>query len=56
MNSPAQKTRRVIFGTVNVLVCKAANFCRFFYDVPWIMAAAPRAFAMPPSALARAER
>ena len=56
MNSPAQHMRRVIFGIVNVLVCKAGNFCRFFYDVSWIMAAVPRAFGMPPAALQRAER
>lgn len=56
MNSPAQNTRRVILGIVNVLVCKAANLCRFFLDVSWTMAAVPRAFGMPPDALQRAER
>jgi len=56
MNALAQNTCRVIFGIVNALVCKAANFSRFFYDVSWIMAAVPRAFGMPPAVLQRAER
>jgi hypothetical protein len=51
MNAAAQNTCRVIFGIVSVLVCKAANFCRFFYDVSWIVAA-----GMPPAVLQKAER